>query len=61
MNTEKYCIHCKKSEKEIRKERRLKGYRVVCFERATEMGFHSFGVRCIKCKKHWTKCECKKL
>ena len=45
---ETYCVYCRRSEKEIRRENRRAGYRVPCRVRDTKEGFHSYGYRVLK-------------
>lgn len=45
MKEETYCIYCKDTQKEIRKQNKKEGYRVPCSCRPTKEGFHSFGIR----------------
>jgi len=38
----KICKYCKRTEEDIRKEKKETGKRSFCYDRGTEKGFHKF-------------------
>lgn len=50
MKEVKYCIYCKQTEKEIRKQNRREGFRIPCWARETKEGFHSYGIKIVEDK-----------